>query len=186
MRMLVAILLPFAMLPISTLHAEAALDAAIEAVEPKVVAWRRDIHQHPELGNREFRTAALVAAHLQQLGIQTQTNIAHTGVVGVLVGGRPGPVVALRAAMDALPVTERVDLPFALKVRTHGSTAGKLIPQQSDPATDQSQAARAAPRMECAARHDSSLKSVAYPVFIRRARTVMIQGVTPTPTGSTR
>lgn len=106
------------MLPVSTLHAEARLDAAIDAVEPKVVAWRRDIHQHPELGNREFRTAALVAAHLQQLGIQTTTGVAHTGVVGLLVGGRPGPVVALRADMDALPVTERVDLPFASKVRT--------------------------------------------------------------------
>jgi amidohydrolase len=82
-------------------------------VEPKVIAWRRDIHQHPELGNREFRTAGLVADHLRSLGIEVQTNVAHTGVVGLLHGGRPGPVVLLRADMDALPVTERVDLPFA-------------------------------------------------------------------------
>jgi amidohydrolase len=77
-----------------------------------VVAWRRDIHQHPELGNREFRTAELIAKHLQSLGIEVQTGVAHTGVVGLLKGGKPGPVVALRADMDALPVTERADLPF--------------------------------------------------------------------------
>jgi amidohydrolase len=87
------------------------------AVEPSVIAWRRDIHQHPELGNREFRTAALVAEHLRSLGIEVQTGVAHTGVVGVLRGGKPGAVVALRADMDALPVTERVDLPFASRVR---------------------------------------------------------------------
>ena len=93
------------------LDAELARRAA--AVMPKVVTWRRDIHQHPELGNREFRTARLVADHLRALGLQVRTGVAHTGVVGVLVGGRPGPVVALRADMDALPVTEQVDLPFA-------------------------------------------------------------------------
>jgi len=87
------------------------------AVEHRVVTWRRDIHQHPELGNREFRTAALVEAHLRSLGIEVQTQVAHTGVVGVLRGGRPGPVVALRADMDALPITERVDLPFASRAR---------------------------------------------------------------------
>ncbi|MBA2669556.1 MAG: amidohydrolase [Gemmatimonadetes bacterium] len=87
------------------------------AVEPSVIAWRRDIHQHPELGNREFRTAALVAEHLRSLGIEVETGVAHTGVVGVLRGGKPGAVVALRADMDALPVTERVDLPFASRVR---------------------------------------------------------------------
>lgn len=77
------------------------------------MAWRRDIHQHPELGNREFRTAALVADHLRGLGLTVQTGVAHTGVVGLLTGGRPGPVVALRADMDALPVTEATGLPFA-------------------------------------------------------------------------
>jgi len=94
------------------------LDAGIAAIEPRVIAWRRDIHQHPELGNREFRTAGLVADHLRSLGIEVRTEVAHTGVVGVLRGGRPGPVVLLRADMDALPVTERLDLPFASNVTT--------------------------------------------------------------------
>src|SRR4051812_11088435 len=100
---------------------DAAISAAADRIEPKVVAWRRDIHQHPELGNREFRTSALVAAHLKSLGIQVQEKVAHTGVVGLLVGGKPGPVVALRADMDALPVTEEVDVPFASRVRTQWS-----------------------------------------------------------------
>ncbi len=93
------------------------IDRRTQAVTPKVVSWRRDIHQHPELGNREFRTAKLVAAHLRSLGIEVREGVARTGVVGILRGGRPGPVVALRADMDALPVTEMVDLPFASKVR---------------------------------------------------------------------
>ncbi len=92
-------------------------EARIAAIEPKVVAWRRDIHQHPELGNREFRTAGLVADHLRGLGIEVQTGVAHTGVVGLLRGGKPGPVVLLRADMDGLPVTERVDVPFASRAR---------------------------------------------------------------------
>lgn len=96
----------------------ATIDSGAKEVEPKVVAWRRDIHQHPELGNNETRTAGLVAEHLRRLGFEVRTNVAHTGVVGVLRGGRPGKVVALRADMDALPVTEQVDLPFASKVRT--------------------------------------------------------------------
>ena len=99
------------------------LDRLADAVEPKVIEWRHDIHEHPELGNREFRTSALVAAHLQALGYEVRTGVAHTGVIGVLRGGLPGPVVALRADMDALPVTEEVDLPFASKVRT--TYAGK-------------------------------------------------------------
>ncbi|MBW3655317.1 MAG: amidohydrolase, partial [Gemmatimonadetes bacterium] len=90
----------------------------VDAVTPKVVAWRRDIHQHPELGNREVRTARLVADHLRGLGLEVQTGVAHTGVVAVLRGGKPGPVVALRADMDALPVSEQVDLPFASRVTT--------------------------------------------------------------------
>jgi amidohydrolase len=94
-----------------------AVEARIDAIEPRVVAWRRDIHQHPELGNRETRTAALVAEHLRGLGIEVQTGVAHTGVVGVLRGGRPGRTVALRADMDALPVAERVNLPFASKAK---------------------------------------------------------------------
>lgn len=101
-----------------TNHFPAELQQLIDSVEEKVIEWRRDIHQHPELGNREFRTAALVAEHLESLGIEVQTEVAHTGVVGVLRGANPGPVVALRADMDALPVTERVDIPFASTVRT--------------------------------------------------------------------
>ncbi|MBU6260366.1 MAG: amidohydrolase [Burkholderiales bacterium] len=96
-----------------------AIDAAAQALEAQVIAWRRDLHQHPELGNREFRTAALVAEHLRRIGCdEVQTGVAHTGVVGLLKGGRPGPVVALRADMDALPVTEEVELPFASRERS--------------------------------------------------------------------
>ena len=95
-----------------------AIDHASAAIETAVVAWRRDLHQHPELGNREFRTAAIVADHLRALGLdEVRTGVAHTGVVGLLKGALPGPVVALRADMDALPVTEEVDVPFASKVR---------------------------------------------------------------------
>lgn len=97
---------------------DARIDRAAAAIEAKVIACRRDIHQNPELGNREFRTAKLVADKLRELGIEMRTGVAHTGVVGVLRGGKPGKVVALRADMDALPVTEQVDLPFASKVRT--------------------------------------------------------------------
>ena len=86
-------------------------------VAPAVVAWRRDIHQHPELSFQETRTSALVAAHLRSLGIEVQTGVGGNGVVGILRGGRPGPVVALRADMDALPVTELVDVPFKSTVR---------------------------------------------------------------------
>ena len=89
----------------------------VAAVTDRVVAWRRDIHANPELSNREFRTAELVAEHLRDLGIEVQTGVAHTGVVGVLEGGKPGPVIALRADMDALPVTEKTGLPYASKVR---------------------------------------------------------------------
>ncbi|HEY7236260.1 MAG TPA: amidohydrolase [Gemmatimonadaceae bacterium] len=103
-----------------SLHAQ--LDAEIDrralAVNDKVVAWRRDIHEHPELSGQETRTAALVAEHLRKLGIKVRTGVGGTGVVGVLEGGLPGSVVALRADMDALPVTEEVDLPFRSKVRT--------------------------------------------------------------------
>ncbi|MCA1798746.1 MAG: amidohydrolase [Xanthomonadaceae bacterium] len=89
------------------------LTPAITAVEGQVINWRRDIHRHPELSNREERTSALVAAHLRALGLEVRTGVAHHGVIGMLRGGRPGPVVALRADMDALPVTERTGLPFA-------------------------------------------------------------------------
>ena len=97
---------------------EQRIDEAAKRVEPSVVECRRDIHQHPELGNREVRTSKLVADKLRQLGIEVRTPIAHTGVVGILRGGKPGRVVGLRADMDALPVTEQVDLPFKSTVRS--------------------------------------------------------------------
>ena len=84
-------------------------------VESKVIAWRRDLHQHPELSNREFRTSKVIEKHLKSLGLEVQTGIAHTGVVAILTGGKPGPLIGLRADMDAPPVTEVVDLPFASK-----------------------------------------------------------------------
>ena len=91
---------------------------SISKVEPKVVEWRHDIHAHPELGNREIRTAALIAKHLESLGIEIKKNVAVTGVVGILKGGKPGPVVALRADMDGLPVTEKNSLAFISKDKT--------------------------------------------------------------------
>src|SRR3989442_5144603 len=94
------------------------IDDAAKTVEPKVIECRRDIHQHPELSNREFRTSKLVADRLKQLGIEVRTPIAHTGVVGILRGGKSGRVVGLRADMDALPVTEEVDLPFKSTARS--------------------------------------------------------------------
>ncbi|AGW89822.1 MULTISPECIES: amidohydrolase [Cupriavidus] len=106
-----------------TLHAQ--IESRAKAVEAQLIAWRRDIHQHPELGNYETRTAKLVADHLRKLGMEVKTGVAKTGVVGVLKGGKPGPVVALRADMDALPVKERVDVPFASKAK--GQYLGKEV-----------------------------------------------------------
>src|SRR4051812_16942926 len=105
------------------------IDEAAQAIEQKVIAWRRDLHQHPELGNREFRTAGIVAEHLKRLGLdEVRTGVAHTGVVGLLKGALPGPVVALRADMDALPVAEEVDVPFASKVKAqwNGESVGVM------------------------------------------------------------
>jgi amidohydrolase len=94
------------------------LDNQLEPLMDKVIEWRHDIHQNPELGNREFRTAKKVADHLSSLDIEVETGIAYTGVVGLLKGGLPGPTVALRADMDALPVIEKTGLPYASKVTT--------------------------------------------------------------------
>ena len=93
------------------------VSAKADALEQKVISWRRDFHEHPELGNQEKRTAEIVAKHLQSLGMDVKTGVAKTGVVGILKGGKPGPVVALRADIDGLPVVERVKLPFASKVK---------------------------------------------------------------------
>jgi amidohydrolase len=120
-----------ALSPISATRAPAPIGAAeintaANAMGPQVVSWRRDIHEHAELSNRETRTGALVAAHLRSLGFEVRDNVAKTGVVAVLRGGRPGPVVALRADMDALPVLEATGLPFASKQM--GEYNGNRVP----------------------------------------------------------
>ncbi len=104
------------------------IDAAAAKVLPQVIEWRRYIHQHPELSNREFNTSKLVADKLKEFGLEVHTGIAKTGVVGILKGGKPGPVVGLRADMDALPVTERVDVPFKSTVTAeyNGATVGVM------------------------------------------------------------
>lgn len=94
---------------------EAIINTAAAKIEPKCIQWRRQLHENPELGNREFKTAKLIAEHLRSLGLEVKEGVAHTGVVGILRGGKPGPVIGLRADMDALPVPERVKLPFASK-----------------------------------------------------------------------
>lgn len=103
-----------------------ALDQAVIDVQPQVIAWRRDIHQHPELSNREVRTAKLVADQLRSLGLEVRTGVAHTGVIGILRGDKPGPVIALRADMDALPVKEQTGLPFASTATAE--YLGKTVP----------------------------------------------------------
>lgn len=105
---------------------QSSLDKDIVAIESKVIEWRRDFHQNPELSNREFKTAEKIAAHLKSLGLEVQTGIAHTGVVGILKGNKPGKVVALRADIDALPVPERADLPFKSKAK--GMFNGEEVP----------------------------------------------------------
>ncbi|MFN9475926.1 amidohydrolase [Acidovorax sp.] len=118
---------------VSTAHAQAldaaglqAIDTAVNSVAGKMVSWRRDIHAHPELSGQEVRTAKLVAEHLTRLGMEVQTGVGGTGVVGTLRGGLPGKVVALRADMDALPVPENTNLPFASKVKAN--YLGKEVP----------------------------------------------------------
>lgn len=121
-------------LSLCVLNAQAAVaqrpevTAAAQAVQDKVVAWRRDFHQNPELSNREQRTAAKVAEHLRSLGLKPTTGVAHHGVVAVIRGGKPGPRIALRADMDALPVTEQTGLPFASKATAtfNGQSTGVM------------------------------------------------------------
>lgn len=112
-------------LPAASAFATETAQALTDPLLPRITAWRRDLHQHPELGNHEVRTAGIVAAELKKLGYEVRTGVAHTGVVGVLDSGRPGPRVAIRADMDGLPVTEEVDLPFASKAR--GEYLGKPV-----------------------------------------------------------
>ena len=116
-----SILLP-ALLFVSFSHGQtltpARIDEAAKKIENQCIAWRRQLHQNPELGNREFKTAKLIADELRAMGIEVKEGVAHTGVVGILKGGKPGPVIGLRADMDALPVTERVPLPFASQQKT--------------------------------------------------------------------
>ena len=111
---------------IDSLHG--AVEAHLRSIEQNLIGWRRDFHQHPELGNRETRTAGIVAAHLERLGLKVQTGVAHTGVVALLEGGRPGPVIGLRADMDALPIVEQVDVPYRSEVRTtyNGESVGVM------------------------------------------------------------
>lgn len=112
--------------PVARAEASARIRDLAAKVQPKVIGWRRDIHQHPELGNREVRTAALVAAELRRLGLEVREKVAVTGVVGVLKGAKPGPAVALRADMDALPVEDKTGQPFASKAT--GEFEGRTLP----------------------------------------------------------
>lgn len=114
----------------STPPYDASVFAAAAKVQPDVVAWRRDIHQHPELSTQEVRTGKLVADQLRRLGYEVRTGAAQRGVIGILKGGRPGRVVALRADMDALPVAEQSGLPFASKATVwvaSGTFLGKTV-----------------------------------------------------------
>jgi amidohydrolase len=124
--LLVSLAPPAAALEPSPLAAR--IDAALSANREQLVAWRRHLHQNPELGNREFETSKFVADKLRSFGLVPRTGVARTGVVAVVEGGRPGPVVALRADMDALPVTEEVELPFASKATAtwEGKTVGVM------------------------------------------------------------
>ncbi len=101
--------------PVSAPSISDAIARLSSEIEPKLIKWRRDIHQHPELSSQEYRTSSVVADHLQDLGLDVRTGVAETGVVGVLEGSTPGPAVALRADMDALPVIEKTGLPYASK-----------------------------------------------------------------------
>jgi amidohydrolase len=94
------------------------INAAADKIEAKCIDWRRDLHQNPELGNNEYRTAKLIAIHLRSLGLEVKEGVGKTGVVGILKGNKPGPCIGLRADMDGLPVVERVDLPFASKAKS--------------------------------------------------------------------
>ena len=112
------LVLAIAFLAVTVGFAQHGLEKDIEKIESKVIEWRRDFHKNPELSNREFKTAEKIAKHLKSLGMEVQTGIAHTGVVGILKGNNPGKVLALRADIDGLPVTERTDVPFKSTVKS--------------------------------------------------------------------
>lgn len=126
--LLIALLGLFAANAFAQTTSKAEVAKRVDAIEKKIIAWREDFHEHPELGNHEFRSSEIIAKHLESLGIEVKRGVATTGVVGILRGGKPGPVVALRADMDALPVTERTAVPFASKVTTTymGNTVGVM------------------------------------------------------------
>ena len=114
--------------PLAASDLSARLDASAATLSADVLAWRRDFHRHPELGNREFRTSKIIAEHLRALGMQVETGVAHTGVVALLTGAKPGPRLALRADIDALPVTEQGELPFksTATAQFRGETVGVM------------------------------------------------------------
>ncbi len=123
---LLTALLVTVLAPVSAQDIKARAAAKAAAILPEMIQWRRYLHEHPELSNREYKTAEYIAAHLKKLGLAVQTGVGKTGVVGILKGGKPGPVIALRADMDGLPVSERVDIPFASKAQ--GEYLGVQVP----------------------------------------------------------
>lgn len=127
-KLLAALFILSATINVFAVDMSGEIDTATQKILPQVVEWRRNLHQHPELGNREFKTAELIEGELRRLGLEVRTKIAHTGVVGILKGDLPGAVIGLRADMDALPVSERVNLPFASKVKTeyNGAQVGVM------------------------------------------------------------
>ena len=122
-----SLLVAFALV-FSAIQAQSVSEKTYDDIHVKVVEWRRHFHENPELGNREFNTAAYIEKHLRKLGLEVETGVGITGVIGILKGGKPGKVLALRADIDALPVTERNDLPFKSKVVTEflGETTGVM------------------------------------------------------------
>jgi amidohydrolase len=122
-----SLLVAFALM-FSAVQAQSVSEKTYDDIHVKVVEWRRHFHENPELGNREFKTAAYIEKHLRKLGLEVETGVGITGVIGILKGGKPGKVLALRADIDALPVTERNDLPFKSKVVTEflGETTGVM------------------------------------------------------------
>ncbi|MGG9962888.1 amidohydrolase [Ferruginibacter sp. SUN106] len=113
-----SLLLLFCCVTITAQDISKTIDAKAVAIQTKLVEWRRHFHEHPELGNREFKTAAYIVEQLKDLGLEIQTGVGKTGVIAILKGGKPGPCIALRADIDALPVKEKVNIPFASKDST--------------------------------------------------------------------